>query len=313
MYDFCADRGTTIGRVSSDPHQAPFDEPKKSGVFLSPAGRCDLGVSCDPNNDMCGAGAFCEDDSCGDDGNCVRHTSIPCSIPDDCRRCISRQPGSCLVDTDCPSGATCEDSLIVAVTGAADGDDDGVPDTQDNCPITPNTDQVDSDGDGIGDACDVQQPGGTKLSVRDKNGDAGKRKVMVVAKDPGIAAPAPGGLADPSLVGAQLHLRNPGTGESDSFPLPFSHWEGLGSPAGAKGYVYRDPALRRPLQEGAAQARQAAQGDLSGQSNRLFARRDPAARPCHQADDRCRDRRPLVLYAVQRCRRRCRDQGHSSR
>lgn len=36
-----------------------------------------------------------------------------------------------------------------------DGDDDqdGVPDTLDNCPLVPNADQSDIDGDGIGDAC----------------------------------------------------------------------------------------------------------------------------------------------------------------
>ena len=37
---------------------------------------------------------------------------------------------------------------------APDGDGDGVPDPSDNCPIAANPDQVDRDGDGLGDACD---------------------------------------------------------------------------------------------------------------------------------------------------------------
>jgi hypothetical protein len=36
----------------------------------------------------------------------------------------------------------------------ADGDDDGTPDDTDNCPVVPNADQKDTDGDGQGDACD---------------------------------------------------------------------------------------------------------------------------------------------------------------
>lgn len=49
-------------------------------------------------------------------------------------------------------------TVDVVVGGLAldppDSDGDGVPDTQDNCPFTPNADQLDSDVDGEGDACD---------------------------------------------------------------------------------------------------------------------------------------------------------------
>lgn len=40
-----------------------------------------------------------------------------------------------------------------------DADGDGISDSNDNCPQTPNADQADSDGDGIGNVCDADRDG----------------------------------------------------------------------------------------------------------------------------------------------------------
>jgi len=52
-----------------------------------------------------------------------------------------------------------------AGTTAADADNDGVPDAQDNCPAVVNAAQVDSDGDGKGDACDDSDGDGVMDAV----------------------------------------------------------------------------------------------------------------------------------------------------
>jgi len=63
-------------------------------------------------------------------------------------------------------GETCDDGNTQSCDGCdtncqiePDSDQDTVSDTCDNCPGTPNPDQADADGDGIGDACDPQTCG----------------------------------------------------------------------------------------------------------------------------------------------------------
>ena len=65
-----------------------------------------------------------------------------------------------VIPADLPNQATPnpdpeEDLFPESCEGApgCDDDQDGVPDTEDNCPKSPNADQNDSDGDGIGDSC----------------------------------------------------------------------------------------------------------------------------------------------------------------
>jgi hypothetical protein len=50
-----------------------------------------------------------------------------------------------------------------------DQDKDGILDENDNCPYTPNTDQADSDGNGIGDACEIDSDGDGYIAFVDCN------------------------------------------------------------------------------------------------------------------------------------------------
>ena len=61
-----------------------------------------------------------------------------------------------LVGTDNPFTIEIDgDKSVTAIFTKKDTDGDGIPDLEDNCPTTQNTDQSDLDGDGIGDVCDT--------------------------------------------------------------------------------------------------------------------------------------------------------------
>jgi len=58
--------------------------------------------------------------------------------------------------TTVPGQPSYAETSFVCVT--TDSDEDGIPDTEDNCPTTPNPDQADIDLNGIGDACETPEP-----------------------------------------------------------------------------------------------------------------------------------------------------------
>ena len=66
--------------------------------------------------------------------------------------------GDCVATADCPEGLVCKAFACVSPS-TTDPDGDLVPSADDNCPEVSNPTQVDSDGDGTGDACDDDRDG----------------------------------------------------------------------------------------------------------------------------------------------------------
>ena len=70
------------------------------------------------------------------------------------------------IDTDTLCGVTDSFSYF-AILVSPDSDNDGVDNADDNCPITPNEDQADADGDGTGDACELDDDGDSIINDLD--------------------------------------------------------------------------------------------------------------------------------------------------
>ena len=141
VFDFCT--GTTNTVATVDPSAGnPFSGASGNGnagvAMATPAGRClNYGDSCNTGDD------------CPTDWHCVE-------VDND--SLCQRDHGVCQDDSDCPPDSTCQEQLIMVVSGDFDGD--GVVDASDNCIEVSNRDQQDDNDDGRGDACTAETPCG---------------------------------------------------------------------------------------------------------------------------------------------------------
>jgi hypothetical protein len=130
---------------------------------------CDMFEGCLPGEPLdCDDGIDCTVDNCGNITGC---THIPdfvlcdngnvCDGAETCHLTQGCLPGTPVVDgTPCPDGdvcngnETCQSSSCAAGTPLPDADGDEVCDLIDLCPSVVDPDQLDTDDDGHGDACD---------------------------------------------------------------------------------------------------------------------------------------------------------------
>ena len=98
---------------------------------------------------------------CGTDGVCGTILAAPNAIWDSSPAKSSGSFGPIAFNTTGTFPYRCNihpltmQGEVVVLDPAADEDGDTVPNGSDNCPLIPNTDQLDTDGDGLGNLCDL--------------------------------------------------------------------------------------------------------------------------------------------------------------